>query len=140
MKSFATQIEIAAPPERIWELLTNVAKWPDWNTTVTKVDGVASPGGKVTVFAKASPGRAFPLRVAEFDPPKRMVWTGGMPLGLFSGKRTYTLTPRSSGQTLFEMTEVFSGLMAFLICPSIPDLQPSFVEFAACLKRTAEAR
>ena len=36
------------------------------------------------------------------------------------------------------MREVFSGLMAPLISRSIPDLQPSFVEFAAALKQRVE--
>jgi hypothetical protein len=66
-----------------------------------------------------------------------MVWTGGMPLGLFRGVRTYTLTPKDGGVE-FSMTEVFSGLMSPLIAGSIPDLQPSFDEFAAALKRRAE--
>ena len=66
-----------------------------------------------------------------------MVWTGGMPLGLFKGVRTFSLTPKGGGVE-FTMTEVFSGLMAPLITRSIPDLQPSFEEFAAALKRQAE--
>jgi hypothetical protein len=37
------------------------------------------------------------------------------------------------------MEEVFDGLMAGVIGKSIPDLQPVFDEFAACLKARAEA-
>jgi hypothetical protein len=33
---------------------------------------------KVTVLVKQSPGRAFPLRVTEFDAPLRMVWMGAI--------------------------------------------------------------
>ncbi len=51
--------------------------------------------------------------------------------------RTYMLTPKGGGVE-FAMREVFSGLMAPLITRSIPDLQPSFDEFAAALKRRAE--
>ena len=36
------------------------------------------------------------------------------------------------------MTEVYSGLMAGMITKSIPDLQPSFDEFAVALKAEAE--
>ena len=71
-------------------------------------------------------------------PAERMVWNGGMPLGLFSGVRTFTLTPTGDG-TRFSMREVYSGLLAPLICRSIPDLQPAFDEFAAALKQRAEA-
>ena len=137
MKSFAVSTIIHATPEAVWAILTDGARWTTWNTTIEKVEGVIAPGGKLKVYTKLSPGRAFPVRVSEFAPPQRMVWTGGMPLGLFKGVRTYTLTPTGGGVE-FAMREVFSGLMAPLITRSIPDLQPSFVAFAAALKRRAE--
>ena len=130
MKSFAVSTIIHTPPEVVWAILTDGSKWMEWNTTIEKVEGSISPGGKLKVYTKLSPGRAFPVRVSEFVPPHRMVWTGGMPLGLFKGVRTYTITPTDGG-IVFGMREVFSGLMAPLITRSIPDLQPSFVEFAA---------
>jgi len=67
-----------------------------------------------------------------------MVWTGGMPLGLFKGERTFTLTPTADG-VRFAMREVYTGLLAPLIGRSIPDLQPAFDEFAAALKLRAES-
>ncbi len=138
MKSFSTSILIDAPASRVWGILTDVASWPNWNTTVDRVEGAATLGNKITVYTKASPGRAFPLKVSEFSAPHHMVWSDGMPLGLFTGKRTYALTPQNNGKLKFEMTEVFTGLMSPLITRSIPDLQPSFDEFAKCLKTVAE--
>jgi hypothetical protein len=61
-----------------------------------------------------------------------------MPLGLFTGTRTFTLTPGEGGSVVFAMREVFNGLMAGLITRSIPDLQPAFDRFAADLKHAAE--
>jgi hypothetical protein len=69
-----------------------------------------------------------------------MVWTGGMPLGLFKGERTFLLTPGSNERIDFSMREEYSGLMAPLICRSIPNLQPAFDEFASDLKRAAELK
>jgi hypothetical protein len=139
MKSFATSIRIRARPETVWALLTDAAGYPQWNSTVEKIDGRIAPGEKMTVHAKASPGRAFPLKVTEFVPSQRMVWSGGMPLGLFTGKRTYTVTPTLAGEVEFAMGEEFSGLLAPLITKSIPDLQPAFDTFAVDLKRRAES-
>jgi len=68
-----------------------------------------------------------------------MVRTGGMPLGFFTDKRTYTLTIQPDGSVEFQMQEAFSGLIASLIIRLIPNLQPSFEEFASCLKASAEA-
>lgn len=137
MKSFAVSTVINASPEAVWAILTDGAKWTAWNPTIKKVVGVIEPGAKLKVFTKLSPGRAFPVRVSELVPPGRMVWTGGMPLGLFRGVRTYTLAPVAGGVE-FAMREEFSGLLAPLITRSIPDLQPSFDAFAAALKARAE--
>ncbi len=138
MKAFSTSIQIQSSPETIWSLLTDAQGWTAWNSTVEKVEGKIAPGEQVTVYAKINPGRAFPVKVTEFVPGKRMVWSSGMPLGLFKGVRTYTLTPQSDG-TEFSMREEYSGLMASMITRSIPDLQPAFDQFSADLKTRAEA-
>ena len=39
----------------------------------------------------------------------------------------------------FSMREEFTGLLAPLIGKSIPDMQPTFDEFAGALKKAAEA-
>ena len=62
-----------------------------------------------------------------------------MPLGLFKGVRTFTLTPENGGATKFVMREEFSGPMLPMIWGSMPDLAPSFEQFASGLKERAEA-
>jgi len=135
---FATRTTIAAPPERVWAILTDLSQWPQWNTTVISTDGKVALGAKVKVTVKANPGRAFAVTVKTLDAPRTMTWVGGMPLGLFAGTRTYTLTPVGDS-TEFAMEEVYTGALAGLFTKSIPDLQPSFDEFASCLKSRAEA-
>jgi len=61
-----------------------------------------------------------------------------MPLGLFTGERSYTLAPEAGGAVTFTMSEVFSGPLSGRITRAIPDLQPAFDAFAADLKRAAE--
>ncbi|MEZ5844547.1 MAG: SRPBCC domain-containing protein [Hyphomicrobiaceae bacterium] len=138
MKSFAATIVIRAPVERIWSILTDATGYPSWNSTVERVTGSIAFGQKLTVYTRASPGRAFPLQVSEFEPNRGMVWAGGIPLGLFRGTRTYALTPCGAGDVEFSMREEFSGWMAPLLTRSIPDLQPVFDQFAADLKARAE--
>ena len=138
MKSFATSITIQSPTEKVWTLLTDLPNWTRWNTTVERTIGNVAPGAKVTVFVKQNPGRAFPLQVSELDAPRKMVWTGGMPFGLFRGTRVYELSSPSAAETVFSMREDYTGPLAGLIGKSIPDLQPAFDEFAQCLKRESE--
>jgi hypothetical protein len=141
MKRIATRAAIRATPERVWTILTDLQRWPTWNTTVTGVEGELAVGQKVTVRVKIAPGQAFPVRVAALEPPHKMVWRGGMPIGfLFKGERTYLLTPKGGEEVEFSMEEVFDGLLSGMITRSIPDMQPAFDEFAACLKAEAERK
>jgi hypothetical protein len=140
MKSYESEAQIAASPEAVWPVLVDVGAWPSWDSGVTAVEGgPAAQGAKLKITSAANPGRAFPVTVTELDPHRRVVFAGGMPLGLFRGVRTYTLEPTAEGGTHFRMREQYSGPLAGLIGRSIPDLGPSFQQFADGLKGRAEA-
>src|SRR5689334_12755941 len=102
---FSASTTIAAAPETIWAILTDAPRYPEWDPGVDRIEGRIAAGEKVTAYTKLSPGRAFPAKVSEFEPGRKMVWSGGMPLGLFKGVRTFTLTPRGDGTTAFELRE-----------------------------------
>ena len=137
MKTFAVTTAIRAAPEKIWHLLTDAPRYPAWNPTVTKLEGRIARGERVVMHVTLNTGRAFPVTVSQFEPGRRMIWTGGMPLGLFRGVRTYTLAPEGAA-TRFTMREEYTGPLLGMIWKSIPDLGPSFEEFASGLKAAAE--
>jgi uncharacterized protein YndB with AHSA1/START domain len=136
-KAFEATTVIDATPDQVWPVLTDGAGWTSWDSGVDTVEGRIAPGETLKITVAANPGRAFPVKVSEFDPPARMVFSGGMPLGLFRGTRTYTLTAEGSG-TRFRMREEYTGPMAGMITKSIPDLQPSFEQFVNGLKARVE--
>jgi hypothetical protein len=137
MKSYDAAATIAAPPETVWAILTDAPAYAQWDSGVQKVDGRIAPGEKIKVVSEANPGRAFPVKVTQFEPGRSMVWSGGMPLGLFKGVRTFTLTPEG-GATRFTMREEYTGPLLPMIWRSMPDLGPSFEQFARGLKAKAE--
>ena len=139
VKFYEASSTISAKPEAIWTILTDGARYASWDSGVERVEGRIAPGETIKVFVKVNPGRAFPIKVTEFIPGQRMVWSGGMPLGLFKGVRTYTLSPQGNGTTKFSMREEYTGPMLPMIWRSIPDLGPSFTQFANGLKERAEA-
>ena len=139
MRFYEASSTIAAQPDRIWSILTDAPSLSKWDSGVERVEGRIAPGETIKVFVKVNPGRAFPVKVTEFVPGERMVWSGGMPLGLFKGVRTYTLTPQDSRTTKFHMREEYTGPLTSMIWRSIPDLGPSFTQFANGLKQKAES-
>ena len=134
---FKAQARIAAPASTVWQILTDGGSWPEWDPACIRIEGTIKEGNKIKVFTKLSPKRAFPVKVAEWVPNERMVWTGGMPFGLFKGVRTFTLD-EADGHTDFVMHEVFSGPLLGLIGKSIPDMSDVFTQFAQGLKTRAE--
>jgi len=139
MKEFSASTTIQAKPEAIWAILTNAAAYPEWDPGNDRIEGRIAAGQKITAYTKASPGRAFPVVVTEFVPGRKMTWSGGMPLGLFKGERTFTLAPQGNGTTAFSLREVFSGPLLPVFGRSLPDLTSAFEQFAAGLKRRAES-
>lgn len=137
--AYSVGTTIHAPPEVVWKLLTDAPGFPSWNSTVVKVDGTIAQGQKIKLVSKVAPDRTFELQVNEVQPNRRMVWEDGMPMGMFAGVRTFTLTPKEDGTTAFTMAEVFSGGMLGMIEGSLPDFTRSFEAWAADLKTRAEA-
>jgi hypothetical protein len=132
----AVAINIRASANRIWELLTNAADFPRWNSTVSSLKGEIALGQKLQLRVPIS-DRTFTPKVTEFAPQQRMVWTDGA-APMFKGTRTFTLTAKADASTDFAMVEVFSGLMLPMIKGSLPDFGPAFEQYAADLKREAE--
>ncbi len=138
MKYFSETINIKAPEETIWRILTDASSYPTWDPGVIRIEGTIALGEKVTAYNKINPDRAFPATVTELVPNQKMAWSGGMPLGLFKGVRTFTLTPKGDGSVDFTLREEFSGPLLPLIGRSIPDMTVSFKEAVAGLKAHAE--
>lgn len=134
---YRASTEIDATAEQVWEALVDVGTWHEWDPHVELVDGEVVEGGAVTVHTTLS-DRAFPVTVSELVPNERMVWSSGMPLGLFKGARTFTLE-ESDGTTTYTAHEVFSGPLVKLIGRTMPDLQPSFDGHVAGLKARVES-
>jgi uncharacterized protein YndB with AHSA1/START domain len=137
MRSYEASALLEARPEHVWSVLTDIGAWPSWDSGVTQVDGRLALGEKLSITVEANPGRAFPVKVVTLSEPERIVFRGGMPLGLFTGERTYTLQ-RQGTATHFTMREQYTGPLAGMIFKSIPDLGPSFQQFADGLKQQAE--
>ncbi len=139
MRTYSATTSIKASPQTIWNILTDAPNYPTWDPGVIRIEGTIAPGAKITAYTKLSPNRAFPVTVTEFVPNQRMIWTGGMPLGLFKGVRTFTLTPQSDGSVTCTVREEFSGPLLPLFGRSLPDMTQPFEDFVAGLKAHAES-
>jgi uncharacterized protein YndB with AHSA1/START domain len=141
MKEYVSTAVIDASPATVWAILTDGEKYKEWNPEIVGVDGRIVLGAQITARVRLGDGaiRAVPQLVTALVPPSRMEWTGGMPFGLFVGKRTYTLTPRDHGVE-FKLHLRMSGPLSSLILKSVGDRQPEIDSFSLALKVRAERK
>ena len=130
-------LNLRAPAKRVWALLTDAAGFPQWNSTVTRIEGEIREGARLRVHVPGT-DRIFVPRISGVVENRRMTWTGGFS-PVFKGVRTFELRSRDDGSTDFTMAERFFGLMIPLVKRSLPDFGPIFASYAEDLRRAAEA-
>lgn len=140
MLEFRATITIKASPEAVWSVLVDTSSWPEWDPNCEKIVGDVALGTKLKAFTKLAPGRTFPVTVSELEHPTKMVWQGGMPLGLLRGIRTFELEAAEDGSTQFSVRESFSGPLLAVIKGSLPNMTLPFQQFVEGLKSQVEAQ
>jgi uncharacterized protein YndB with AHSA1/START domain len=97
MKEYETASTISAPPEHVWSVLVDGASYRAWNPEIVGIDGELARGARITAHVRLGDGavRKVGERVVEFDPPRRMTWVGGLPLGLFDRELADVFTIQS---------------------------------------------
>jgi uncharacterized protein YndB with AHSA1/START domain len=141
VKEYVSSVLIDAAPETVWTALVDGAAYKDWNPEIIAVEGQMKYGERIAVRVRLGSGaiRNLPMRITAFDAPRRMEWTGGLPLGLFVGRRTFSVTPTARGSE-FRLHLTMSGPLSGPIVRSVGNRQPELDGFTAALKARSERR
>jgi len=114
MRTIHTQIEIAAPATRVWDIVMAAEQWAEWNP-FARVSGRFALGERLSVEI-APPGKKpmkFTPTVVRFEPGRELRWLGHLAFaGIFDGEHGLRVVPEDAGQCRFEQFEAFSGLLA----------------------------
>lgn len=138
-----TEIEIDAPAETVWSVLTDLDNYANWNPFVTEASGDIAVGSKLVNRIAPPGGRAMTFKpvVTVVESARVFEWLGrlGLP-GIFDGRHRFELTPISSGGTRLVHSEEFQG---FLVRPMRKSLdtqtRAGFEAMNVALKARAEA-
>jgi len=142
MKTIRADIAIDAPPETVWQILTDFGQYPAWNPFIPMAEGTVREGETITVRIEppGGQGMTFTPTLQRVDPNRELRWLGRLLLPkLFDGEHIFELHPREGG-TRFVQRETFSGLLVPLLWGAMK--APTCCGFEAmneALKARAEA-
>jgi hypothetical protein len=140
--SIRAQTTIAAPPERVWNVLTDFASYPAWNPFVQTISGDVRVGARLTVriVPPGSSGMTFKPVVTEVREGSVFEWLGNLIVpGIFDGRHRFELEPLADGTTSFTQSETFSGLIVPLFGSVLENTRRGFEAANAALKIRSEA-
>jgi hypothetical protein len=140
--AITTEIAIAAPPQRVWEILMDFASYPGWNPFVTSIEGQPAVGERLEIELTLPTGRTMHFKpdVVARDDERLFQWLGKVGIkGIFDGRHSFRLTPTERG-IRFEQSERFSGLLGWMMFGKTRrDTEAGFRSMNDALKERAEA-
>ena len=144
MRELRTEIQIAAPIGRVWQVLTDFDHWQDWNPMVNQVSGNATLGSKLNITMRgpdAKDAMTYQPTLLEVNPPRSLRWRATMMSGMiFTNDRVFELSEKNGGTVLVNKEE-FSGLMVPLFWSKMNQfVVPMLEKMNKALKDKLEAR
>lgn len=111
MKTFETTIDIDAPPGRVWEVVADITRWPEWTRSVKKVASLDGGATRVGARFRLHQLDLLPAvwTIIEWDPGKGFVWISGHP-GLQT-RAEHGIEPIDGGSRL-TLCVTYSGLLS----------------------------
>src|SRR5918995_5824563 len=142
MKELHSQIEIEDPAERVLQVLTDFAAYPEWNPFIRRVSGRPEVDEQLVVRMRPSGTRGMTFRptVLKVEPNRQLRWLGHLLMpGLFDGEHIFEIEELGEDRVLFVQREVFKGLLVPLLARSLDrDTQRGFEEMNRALRKRAE--
>jgi hypothetical protein len=142
MREIRTEIEINAPVERVWDVLTRFEDFEDWNPFIVHAEGELRVGERLAVSIRPLGRKAstFHPKVVAFEPNRQLRWLGrlGIP-GIFDGEHAHEVEDLGGGRTRYAQSERFRGVLVPFVGGILAATEEGFRRMNQALKGRAEA-
>ena len=117
MRDFSITVEIGAPPHRIWEVMSDVERWPEWTASVTSIRRLSpepfAVGSKVVIRQPKFPPAMWV--VTDIQPNRSFTWRSGAPGVYVFAHHSIEPTPTGSRVTLsLRYNGLLGGVLGWL--------------------------
>lgn len=137
-----TEIKINCSPERVWKMLTEFEKYPEWNPFIISLTGIPKVGNNIcaTIISPNNKEMTFKPKVLKFKNEKELRWKGKLLFkGLFDGEHYFKLIANDDNSTTFVHGEIFTGLLVPLLKKQLSsDTMQGFIDMNKALKEKCE--
>ena len=141
-------IEVNAPPDRVWRILTTAKDLSTWFKVT--IEGDIAPGAEVwmTSLSPGYEGKRFAVRVPEMTPPRRFVWQwhpGAVDHDVDYSREpwttvTFTLEPSGGGTRLSVSETGFNEISLARRARVFKDNSQGWTEVMVWIQKYAEAK
>jgi hypothetical protein len=142
MRRLRAEVEIDAPPARVWEVLSHFDAFPEWNPFIRQISGSPREGEKLEVRIEPPGGRGMTFKptVLNAEPSRELRWLGHLLLPrLFDGEHTLRIKPLDGGvRSRFIQSEEFRGILVPLFGGGLDKTEEGFRQMNTALKERAE--
>lgn len=140
-RHFEIEIEIAAPPQRVWAVTTDVERWPEWTASVLSVRRLDDGRFRVGSRARVRQPKFLPAvwQVTELEDGRSFTWVTRSP-GLRAAGH-HRVEPISGGSRA-TLSVTYSGALGGLVARLLGKTTERFLSLEATglKKRSEESR
>lgn len=137
-----SEVQIAASTALVWEALTNLRAYPEWNPLIVQAEGQLSEGAVIatTINLPGNRERNIRRRVVKLVLMRELRWTSTLLLrALGYSEQYFQLHPQEGDQVRLAVGENFSGILAPRNQAQLAQISQSLALLNQAIKRRAEA-
>ncbi len=138
-----SEVEINAPPEHVYGVLTDFARYEAWNPFLTTVRGELVVGRKLSVEMSLPEGKAYLLEpeVTEVSEPLSLRWRARfVAAALLEAEQLFLLKEARPGVTRVTQGLNFSGVLLRFSARTLTQSARGCVYMNQALKKRVESR